>query len=474
MRNFYYILKNLGVKFNFVYTRDLFLAQERNQTLWGMKKLLEHYGIKVTAVKSATRSLDDVTYPFVCQLSQEGLVAITHEPKDLEEFIEQWNGYALLCDVSHAKEPHYYRHKLKEKIEYALPWITLAGVVLTALCFLFDGFSLSTLLLTCFNLLGLYFSFRSAVNECAGSCSVVTESAAGKLFGYSLSVIGMAYFGISLLPVLFVPSWMPVWSWIAVLALVMPVWSISHQAFVLHAWCKNCLVVQAAVVLSGLVVWCNGLSAEGVFSIQPLVALPSLYLLTIYLLDIVFEHYKVVKHPPMDGTVLRLMYNPVLRQEILHSGRKVDVSNVPDVWMMNPEGKEELFLAISLQCVHCKEQFFKLYKAMEKGELKNYRIKIVISPSAQEAKVIEALAATAIHESREKAMALLAAWYETQNPKLFLHSVKRNLPMEGVKESLEAIKDTVDSVGIEGLPFVTLDGYEITPTIFWAKVELEN
>ena len=110
---------------------------------------------------------------------------------------------------------------------------------------------------------------------------------------------------------------------------------------------------------------------------------------------------------------------------------------------------------------------------MQKGELKNYRIKIVISPSAQEAKVIEALAATAIHESREKAMALLAAWYETQNPKLFLHSVKKNLPMEGVKESLEAIKDTVGALGIEGLPFVALDGYEMTPTIFWAKVELE-
>ena len=473
MRNFYYILKSLGVKVSFEYTRDLFLAQERNHTLWGIKKLLEHYGIKVTAVKSETKSLDDVTYPFVCQLSQEGMVANTREPKNPEAFIGQWNGIALLCDASHAKEPHYLMHKLKENIKYALPWITLAGVVLTALCFLFEGFSLSALLLTCFNLLGLYFSFRSAVNECAGSCSVVTESAAGKLFGYSLSVIGMAYFGISLLPVLFVPSWMPVWSWIAVLALVMPVWSISHQAFVLHAWCKNCLVVQAAVVVSGLIVLCNGISAEGVFSIQSLVALPSLYLLATYLLDIVFEHYKVVKHPPMDGTVLRLMHNPMLRQEILHSGRKVDVSNVPDVWVMNPEGKEDLFLALSLQCAHCKELFFKIYKAMQKGELKNYRIKIAISPSPQEAKVIEALAATAIHESMEKAMELLATWYETQNRKLFLLSVKKNLPMEGVKKSLEKTNDTVGALGIEGLPFVALDGYEITPTIFWAKVELE-
>ena len=166
--------------------------------------------------------------------------------------------------------------------------------------------------------------------------------------------------------------------------------------------------------------------------------------------------------------------HPVLREEILHAGRKVDVSKVPGLWVINPEGKQELFLAISLRCVHCKEQFFKIYKAMEKGELKDYRIKIAISPSQQESKVIEALAATAIHESMEKAMELLAAWYETQNRKLFLLSVKKNLPTKGVKEALEAINESVEALGVEGLPFVVLDGYEITPTIFWAKVEWEG
>ena len=111
---------------------------------------------------------------------------------------------------------------------------------------------------------------------------------------------------------------------------------------------------------------------------------------------------------------------------------------------------------------------------MEKGELKDYRIKIAISPSVQEAKVIEALAATAMHDSMEKALELLAAWYETQNRKLFLLSVKKNLPMEGVKEALEAINGSVEPLGVEGLPFVVLDGNEITPTIFWAKVEWEG
>ena len=137
-------------------------------------------------------------------------------------------------------------------------------------------------------------------------------------------------------------------------------------------------------------------------------------------------------------------------------------------------GKEELFLAISLHSVHCKEQFFKLYKAMEKGELKKYCIRIAISPSPQDTKVIEALAAIAIHESTEKSIRMLAEWYETQNRKLFLMSVKKDLPMEGVKEVLDSMNKAVERLGINGLPAMSLGGYEITPTIFWAKVEWDS
>ena len=473
MKNFFHILHALGIRHSFDYPRDLFLAQERNRTLWGMKKLLEQYGVKVTAIKSESKSLEDISYPFVCQMP-EGMFVLTQSPKKPDAFKEQWDGYALLCDVSSACEPYYMWHKLKEVFVYGLPWMALAGVVLTLLCFLVEGFSLSKLGLTVFCLLGLFFSYRSAVNECAGSCSVVTESPAGKLFGYSLSVIGMAYFGVSLLPALFVPSWMPLWSWIAVLALVMPVWSISHQAFVLHAWCKNCLVVQAMVILSGLVVLGSGLPMEGVFRLQSLVALLSLYLLAVYGLDKVFKYYKVAQHPPMDGTVLRLMYNPVLREEILRSGQMADTSAVPNLWVMNPEGKQELFIAISLHCVHCKEQFFKLYKAVEKGELKDYRIKLAISQSPQDKKVIDGLASTALHQGSQAAMKLLAGWYEEQNRKLFLRTLKRDLPMEGVRETLEQMNQAVKDMKVENLPFVALGGYEITPTVFWAKVEWEK
>ena len=125
MNNFFYILKTLGVKCSYSYAKDRFLAQERNHTLWGIKKLLEHYGVQVTAVKSEAKSLSDMNYPFVCQLPKEGAVAIVRTPEYTDAFLDQWNGVALLCDASRAKEPHYLWHKLNEKVIYGFSKMAL-------------------------------------------------------------------------------------------------------------------------------------------------------------------------------------------------------------------------------------------------------------------------------------------------------------------------------------------------------------
>ncbi|MBR5835157.1 MAG: hypothetical protein IKY66_03240 [Bacteroidales bacterium] len=99
----YGILNALGVKWTYPYASEVIRNQEKVNTLWGIKKVLEHYGVKVTGVKSQNKSLKDMTYPFVC-LGSEGFVAVTKEIDDPKTFEEDWNGYALLCDASQAKE----------------------------------------------------------------------------------------------------------------------------------------------------------------------------------------------------------------------------------------------------------------------------------------------------------------------------------------------------------------------------------
>ena len=473
MDNLYEILGSLGIKWTYSYATELIRNQEKVNTLWGVKKVLEHYGVKVTGVKSEARSLNDMEYPFVC-LTAKGFVAITKPVEDPQEFEKDWNGYALLCDASQAQEPHYRWHRVKDSIIDSIPKVLIAGLIATAALFILRPFSIWKTLLVILNSLGLYFSYRSAVNECSGTCNVVTESPSSKILGYSLSVIGIAYFGISLIPTLFVPSWMPAWNWIAAAALIMPVWSISHQAFVLHAWCRNCLWVQLMVVLSALIVLFKGdFSAESL-SAQALVALPTLYLLSAYLLKIAFEHYKILQDPPMDKAILKLMHDPAVRKEILTMGDYVDTSAIPDLWVVNPDAENELFIALSLSCGHCKEEFSKIYRAYSRGELKDYRIKLVISQKSEDKKVIDVLASVALHKNTARAFELLAKWYDETDAKAFLRSEGNGLNMEGVSEILADMSSVVRPMNIKGLPYMLLNGHEIDRSIFWAKVELEK
>ena len=473
MRDFVYILKSLDIKFSFRYTEDLFINQNGNRSLWGIKQLLEKYGVKVTAVKVGSKSLDDVSYPFVYQ-GEDGFYAMTDKPADAESFEKAWNGIALLCDTSKAREPYYLVHRTGEMILKALPWIVLSGAVLLLVSHLAFPFSLVRALLAVFSLAGLYFSWKSAVNECSGSCSVVTESSAGKILGYSLSVIGMAWFGTSVLTIVLIPQWLPLWSLIALIALAMPLWSILWQAVVIKAWCRNCLAVQAAIICSAATIIVGGDFGLNAVTWRSAVAVPSVFLMAVYALDIVFEQYKRVKHPPFDITVLKLMHNPQLREQILSMGQKVETDGFPELWTLNPDGKDKVFIALSLRCAHCKEMFSRILEAQRKGRLSQYHIIFALNAPGQDRVVLEVLAAVAMQKGTPAALDLLAQWYDNTNPGMFRRIASKGLPVDEVNGVLEKIGAEAEKMNIAQLPFVALNGQEIAPIVFWADVELKN
>lgn len=473
MRNFFYILEGLKIPHSFQYTRDLFLNQTRSGTLWGVKQMLEKYGVEVTAVKVGTKSLDDISYPFVYQ-GEDGCYTLTDKPENPEDFEKKWNGVALLCDTSKAHEPYYLLHKIWDVISENMHWIVLSGALLIFVAHLTNPFSLVRLLLAVFSLAGLYFSWKSAVNECSGSCSVVTGSSAGKIFGYSLSVIGMAWFGTSILTVVLVPEWLPFWSLIAVLALVMPVWSILWQATVIKAWCRNCLAVQAAIVCGAVTVIAGGDLNLDTITWRPVVALPSAFLISLFALDIVFSYYKAVVHPPIDFSILKMMSNPQLRDHIVSMGNKVETEGFPELWSLNPNGKNQVFIALSLRCAHCKDMFSRILEAQRKGRLMEYHITFALSGVGGDRIVIEVLAAAAMHKGPDVALELLWEWYDKQNTKAFVKLASKGLPMDGVAEMFDTMDKKTKLMNIQALPFVALNGREIVPAVFWADVELKN
>ena len=228
------------------------------------------------------------------------------------------------------------------------------------------------------------------------------------------------------------------------------------------------------VVLSALIVFFRGDFSVQQLSAQSLVALPTLYLLSAYLLKTVFDYYKIVKDPPLDSTILKLMHDPAIRKEILTKGDYVDTGAIPDLWVVNPDAKNELFMAMSLSCGHCREEFGKIYRAYSRGELKDYRIKLVISQKPEDKKVIDVLASVALNENPAKAFELLARWYVERKPKAFLSSEGKGQKIEGVSEVLADMSSVVRPMNIKGLPYMLLNGHEIDRSVFWAKIELEK
>ena len=64
MNPFLDIMNGLGIRCNESYAKDLFYAQGMGFTLLGIKRMLEHYGVKAQAVHAEKNTLDGLPFLF--------------------------------------------------------------------------------------------------------------------------------------------------------------------------------------------------------------------------------------------------------------------------------------------------------------------------------------------------------------------------------------------------------------------------
>ena len=275
-------LEALGVPHTVGYSNSRF-ADMPFQTLFGMTKLLEEYGIKSEGYLLEDKNeITKITPPFladtpegftiVTDISQNKIDYLTYgvaETMPLEEFKKAWNGYVLLSyPSSDACEPSYAEHSRIEFLMHAKKWI-LAGSCLILFFYLFfiNGIyrHLSTVLICAIDLAGLYFTYllvqkslkiqnKTADKVCKvlqeGGCDSILDLKASKFFGlFGWSEVGFAYFSVSLLTMLLLPNMLP---WLALCnlcCLPFTFWSIWYQKFRAHKWCTLCVCVQGSLWL---------------------------------------------------------------------------------------------------------------------------------------------------------------------------------------------------------------------------------
>lgn len=253
------------------------------KSLFGLSKLLQTYGVETCAYRVADKSqLSMLPVPFIA-VTDAGMVIVTsvtdanvaYLTQGVEERMERgkwadaWSGVAL-CGFpkEDACEPDYAAHR---RIMFLAKARDKGMVIGALLLFVYLFVSnhvyahVSTVLLTVFNLAGIYFTCllvqkslkihsHAADEVCKvlqeGGCDSILDTQASKLLGFfGWSEIGFTYFSVSLLALLIFPQSISSLALFNVCCLPYTLWSIWYQRFRAGAWCTLCVSVQCTL-------WC--------------------------------------------------------------------------------------------------------------------------------------------------------------------------------------------------------------------------
>lgn len=275
-------LQSLGVRHTDSYSLAQFQAMPF-QTLFGLKKLLDRYGIDAEGLELADNNeIDKLPLPLIAQTTK-GLVIVTavsdrevnyisqseQETAERSRFTGSMTGKVLIAvPRADAGEPDYGQHHFSDIANRAKSWI-LAACAIGLIIYLFISNRLyshvSTVLLTIINIAGVYIGWllvqksahiknRHADAVCsvveAGGCDDILQTSAAKFFGiFGWSEVGLAYFSVSLLCLLIFPQYIGSLALINLVCLPFSFWSVWYQKFKAKTWCTLCLCVQSMLWL---------------------------------------------------------------------------------------------------------------------------------------------------------------------------------------------------------------------------------
>lgn len=272
-------LKALGVPHTVQYSEQAFHSMDFD-SLFGLVHLLKSYKVPAEALMVDDRSeLEKITPPFLAQLNSGYFVIVTGITPDSVTydslgklhtvsptvFESEWTGVCLLAfPDAESREPEYGRHLLTETISRLSSFaLVVTGLVVVGYFYLTRGIYHSPWATAAmlFNCLGIFFSYllvqktlgvhtKTGDSVCSviqkGGCDSILSMKVSKLFGvFSWSVVGLSYFGISLVALLVFPHVWPALALFNICCLPYTLWSVWYQRFRARHWCTLCLGVQA-------------------------------------------------------------------------------------------------------------------------------------------------------------------------------------------------------------------------------------
>ena len=277
-------LDSLDIDYTKHFVKSLYQEHPHKYNMFGLKKMLDVYGVKTIGVYVVNKDLSKLSYPCILHIHGDFVIGQTYDADTVtfllhdkkttlthDSFKRMWTGNALVVqETTDAVEPDYKKHQRDELISmsetYCIPVMLILAVFVGLannsgnLC-IYDMLRMilnSLGVLACVMLLEkqLYGESHYGDRVCSmfhhADCNTVLDGPMAKVFGISWSEIGLGYFIANMLLLSLFPvsnSIVAIINWIAMLY---GVWSIYYQWRVAKSWCVLCIMVQVLIWMIGM------------------------------------------------------------------------------------------------------------------------------------------------------------------------------------------------------------------------------
>ena len=324
MKNIFELfLDAIDVRYNKQFADKLYYEHPHRYNMYGLKKMLDVYGVKTLGVHIDSKDLLSLNYPCILHtygdfvigldcgadtitfLQNAKRITISHDA-----FKQTWTGNALVVeDTTQADEPDYKTHHREEILAkaklYCIPVMlvlsSIIGIVTNIQEFrLFPimEFLLSTVgVFVCAMLMQKQLMGESRYGDRVcnlfnhADCNSILDGPKAKIFGISWSEVGMGYFTASILLITLYPESVGTVSIINWIAMFYGVWSIYYQWRIAKSWCVLCVISQIVIWLIGIIAIISCISTPLTFNV-----FSSLLSCIVYGICIMAVHHYAIAH----------------------------------------------------------------------------------------------------------------------------------------------------------------------------------
>lgn len=281
-----HFLDAIEVRYNKQFADKLYYEHPHRNNMYGLKRMLDVYGVKSLGVRTESKDLSVQNYPCILhtysgfvigvECNSDTITFLQHGKKTTvshDTFKRMWTGNALVIEeTTEAAEPDYKEHKRDERIlmikTYIIPIMLMMAVIIgitvyysVMVFFDYIRMGLSAIgILACILLIEkqLFGESRYGDRVCSifhqSDCNNVLDGPKAKIFGISWSEMGFGYFIANILLLSNYPASSCIVALINWIAMLYGVWSIYYQWRIAKSWCVLCVIVQ-------LVIWAMGITA---------------------------------------------------------------------------------------------------------------------------------------------------------------------------------------------------------------------